>query len=130
MIAVGVFVTSVTAIVRGMRAAARWARVWDRFFREWFGEPEDQLRGEPRKPGIPERLGEVESSVRRVDDHVRRVDGRVQQIDHEMHPNEGGSLRDAVNRIERSTSTQQPTVHQTFVTPGDTNQADPHHSEE
>jgi uncharacterized protein with von Willebrand factor type A (vWA) domain len=121
VVGLGVLAAATVAIGRACMKALRFARTFDRFFREWFGEPEDLQRGEPRKPGIPERLGTVETHMGRMCERVSQVDAQVQNVVHEMHPNRGGSLRDAVDRIERSSA---PTsAHQTIITPtGDQNQ--------
>lgn len=47
----------------------------------------DALLGDEERPGMPERLD--------------AVDGRLAAIEGELHPNGGGSLRDAVNRLEK-----------------------------
>lgn len=125
VLGLGALVTAITAIVRGSRALAAFMRRWDHFFREWFGEPADSQRGTPRKPGVPERLGAVESHMGRLCDRVSEVDAQVQRVVHEMHPNSGASLRDAVNRIEERTTAPTPVVHQTFVTPADTDRLEP-----
>jgi hypothetical protein len=108
----------------GIGKVARWAtrtaRILDRFFREWFGEPADEQAGRPRKPGIPERLGAVEGHMGRMCERVSQVDAQVQNVVHEMHPNRGGSLRDAVDRIEG----------QTLTTSGDTDRPDPPSAQE
>ena len=45
----------------------------------------DDWNGEPARPGVPERLG---------------VMARLDEMHHELHPNHGSSLADAVNRTE------------------------------
>lgn len=61
----------------------------------------------------------------RLCDRVSEVDAQVQRVVHEMHPNSGASLRDAVNRIEERTTAPTPVVHQAFVTPADTDRLEP-----
>lgn len=46
----------------------------------------DDVGGEPARPGVPARPGLME---------------RVQRIEHEVFPNSGASMRDAINRTER-----------------------------
>ena len=99
-------------------AAAGWrlARRVGHFLDDWGGEP--PRPGHPARPGAMERLADLDQRVGGVEEQIARVDGRVARVEHELHPNSGASLRDAVNRIEAHT--QQPTppvVHQTFVTP-------------
>lgn len=49
-------------------------------------------KGEPERPGVPGRMGVLE----RLEEH----DNELQAIRAEVRPNDGGSLRDAVNRTE------------------------------
>lgn len=46
----------------------------------------DDWNGEPARPGVPQRLG---------------VMARLDEMHHELHPNSGSSLADAVNRTEK-----------------------------
>ncbi|MEW2635926.1 hypothetical protein AB0903_30890, partial [Streptomyces sp. NPDC048389] len=68
-------------LVRGVRRIA--TRV-DDFVDDW--------QGVPPRPGVPERKGVME-----------RLDGieeRLTSVEHELHPNSGQSLRDAVDRVD------------------------------
>jgi len=47
----------------------------------------DDWNGEPARPGVPQRLG---------------VMARLDEMHHELHPNSGSSLADAVNRTEKA----------------------------
>lgn len=52
----------------------------------------DDWHGVPGRPGVPERPGVM-----------ARLDGieeRLGRVEHELHPNSGSSLRDAVDRVE------------------------------
>lgn len=55
----------------------------------------DDWNGVPARPGVPERLG--------VMDRLDRIEGRLARVEHELHPNSGTSLRDAVDRVDRRT---------------------------
>lgn len=72
---------------RMLVAGLRTGRKWDTFLEDWHGTPERP--GRPAVPGVMQRLVELE--------------GTVQQIRHEVFPNSGGSLRDAVDRLETVT---------------------------
>ncbi|GAA3718370.1 hypothetical protein [Streptomyces tremellae] len=63
----------------------RWARI-DEFIDDW--------QGTPPRPGVPARPG---------------VMARLDAIEHELRPNSGSSLRDAVNRVDRRTAQAIPT---------------------
>lgn len=54
------------------------ARQNDEFREDWYGQP--ARPGRDAVPGVPERLARMEK---------------------ELHPNGGGTLRDAINRVEQ-----------------------------
>lgn len=62
-------------LLRGIRALIN--RV-DQFLEDWIGVPD--------RPGVPGRRGVME---------------RLEWVEHELKPNSGTSLRDAVNRVEK-----------------------------
>jgi hypothetical protein len=57
----------------------KWTHTWEHFMEDWFGEE--------ARPGVPGREGVMQ---------------RLATLDHELKPNGGGSIKDAVNRIETS----------------------------
>lgn len=73
------------AVVRGIR---RIVAAVDTIVEDWHGIPERP--GVPARPGVMERLDAIEQ--------------RVGGIEHELHPNSGASLRDAIDRVDRRTS--------------------------
>jgi len=75
----------------------------------------NDLAGEAARPGVPARPGIVESlaSIKATQQAhgVEMAEIRVEQqrqgvelegVKHELHPNSGGSLRDAVDRLEKA----------------------------
>lgn len=58
-----------------------------------IGNLVDDLRGEPARPGVPARPGLM--------DRVAAMEDGVADIRREVTPNGGGSLKDAVVRIEQ-----------------------------
>ncbi|QWF81127.1 hypothetical protein [Amycolatopsis sp. CA-230715] len=72
---------------RVIRAFARVVRKLSHFADDWFGQE--------ARPGVPERPG-VMARLESIEDYVRSVQ-------HEVVPNSGASLRDAVDRIESKT---------------------------
>lgn len=115
----------VTALVVLWRAALglwRFARRVGYFLDDWNGSI--ARPGQSARPGAMERLASVETHMGRMCDRLGQVEEKVGAIDHEMHPNSGTSLRDAVNRIEARASRPPPTVQQTFITPPPDHQGD------
>ncbi|MBL0777016.1 hypothetical protein G6541_06370 [Streptomyces albidoflavus] len=79
----------VTIAWRGIRGGVRLGRRVDQFIDDWQGEP--SRAGVPARPGVMERMGGLE-------DRMGGVEADLQRIKHELYPNSGGSLRDAVDR--------------------------------
>ncbi|GAA2945886.1 MULTISPECIES: hypothetical protein [Streptomyces] len=72
------------AMVRGIRRIV--ARV-DEIVDDWQGIP--GRPGVEGRPGVMERLSGIEQ--------------RLSGVEHELHPNSGHSLRDAIDRVDRRT---------------------------
>ncbi|MGW7431876.1 hypothetical protein ACWGIN_20295 [Streptomyces sp. NPDC054861] len=62
---------------------------------ERLGDVADDWQGVPARPGVPGRPGVME----RLD----AIEGKLGAVEHELHPNSGGSLRDAVDRVDERT---------------------------
>ncbi|TQE35484.1 hypothetical protein [Streptomyces ipomoeae] len=60
----------------------------------------DDWNGTPERPGTPARPG--------VMARLLRIEERVAAVEHELRPNSGRSLRDAVDRVDRRTQTLAP----------------------
>lgn len=76
-------------IWRAVQTVRRIARRVDDFVDDW--------QGVPPRPGVAERPG--------VMDRLDRIEGRISRVEHELQPNSGRSLRDAVDRVDRRTQT-------------------------
>jgi len=76
---------------------ARIARRIDEVVDDWHGE--SARPGVPARPGVMERLERIEGATARIEP----LAGGVAAIEHELHPNGGDSLRDAVNRVDLRT---------------------------
>jgi hypothetical protein len=87
VIALAALVTALAVIWKAVRTVLAWARRVNDFFEDWGGEP--GRPGVAARPGVMQRLGTIE--------------GRLGTIEHELHPNSGASLRDAVDRIHEAT---------------------------
>ncbi|MFS0697817.1 hypothetical protein [Streptomyces nitrosporeus] len=71
-------------LTRGVRQIV--GRV-DEFVDDWNGTP--GRPGTPARPGVMARLAGIET--------------RLGAVEHELHPNSGSSLRDAVDRVDART---------------------------
>ncbi|WP_335936607.1 hypothetical protein [Streptomyces sp. PTD5-9] len=79
---------------RATRSARRLAVRLDEFVDDWTGVP--SRPGVPERPGVMTRLARIEQQG---DEHA----AHLARIDHELHPNSGSSLRDAVDRVDAAT---------------------------
>ena len=87
------------AIAGALALAWRVIRGVVRIFRR-LDDVADDWQGVPARPGVPEQPG----VMARLD----QIEGRVSRIEHELQPNSGQSLRDAVDRVDRRTRTLAP----------------------
>ncbi|MEV6614275.1 hypothetical protein AB0N31_10705 [Streptomyces sp. NPDC051051] len=88
-------VTIAGAAVLAWRVARGLRRLVDR-----MDDMADDWHGVPERPGVPARPGVM---VR-----LHHIEERLARVDHELQPNSGGSLRDAVDRVDRRTQTLAP----------------------
>ncbi|WP_405759415.1 hypothetical protein OG234_13075 [Streptomyces sp. NBC_01420] len=79
--AISVIGAVTTVLWRALRASSHLASRAGQFLDDWYGE--EERAGVPARPGVMERLGDLETGL--------------QQVRHEVRPNSGGSLRDAVD---------------------------------
>lgn len=61
----------------------------------------DDWHGSPPRPGVAGRAGVME----RLDG----IEDRLASVEHELHPNSGASLRDAVDRVDVALNGAPPT---------------------
>ncbi|WTW96615.1 hypothetical protein OG216_26040 [Streptomycetaceae bacterium NBC_01309] len=65
----------------------------DLFWDDWHGT--GARPGRPEQPGVLERLAAIEH-------RQAGTEAAVEEIKHELRPNSGASLRDAVDRVEQA----------------------------
>ncbi|WP_236241176.1 hypothetical protein [Streptomyces sp. CC228A] len=73
---------------RSVAGARRLAGRLNEVIDDWSGTP--PRPGVPARPGVMERLGGIEQ--------------RLTAVEHELNPNSGASLRDAVDRVDIRTA--------------------------
>ncbi|MET9253739.1 hypothetical protein [Streptomyces sp. NPDC003717] len=74
-------------LYRATRGVRRLAERLGDLADDWQGTP--PRAGVPARPGVMTRLGAIER--------------QLAAVEHELHPNSGGSLRDAVDRVDERT---------------------------
>lgn len=79
--AISVLTAVVTVAWRVIRAMAHLGRRVEEFMDDWSGEG--------ARPGVPARPGVME--------RVAGIEERLSRVEHELYPNSGESLRDAVD---------------------------------
>ncbi|WP_200302215.1 hypothetical protein [Streptomyces adelaidensis] len=93
-----IVIWSVAAVAVAGLAALAWRtfrgvrRIVDR-----MDDLVDDWHGVPERPGVPGRLG--------VMARLRQIEVRLTSVEHELQPNSGRSLRDAVDRVDARTRT-------------------------
>ncbi|WP_413808095.1 hypothetical protein [Streptomyces sp. OE57] len=106
----------VTVAWRGVRGVVRLGRRVDEFIDDWQGEP--SRPGVPARPGVMERMVGLEGRMGVLEEGLARVM-------HELYPNSGESLRDAVDLANARLAVLcpeecAPGTPGTAVPPGDT----------
>lgn len=91
---------------RAGRALLRVLRRLDEIAEDWQGTP--ARPGVPARPGLLERVTSIEESQACMADCLDGIGRRVVRIEYEMHPNDGASFRDAMNRVDARTARLSP----------------------
>lgn len=97
---------AVVVVGGGVVALIRWLRhhlggLAD-FIADWHGE--SARPGVPARPGVMERLARIEDRAAGIEDRAAGIEDRLTSVEHELQPNSGRSLRDAVNRVDARTA--------------------------
>jgi hypothetical protein len=94
--------TGVGLLWRVTRRIKRAANRVEEFVDDWTGEP--ARPGVEARPGVMERLGGMEQRLGGIERCGADTARRVERIEHELHPNSGTSVRDALDRVEAALS--------------------------
>ncbi|MFE7514402.1 hypothetical protein ACFU8I_24710 [Streptomyces sp. NPDC057540] len=86
---------AVVALGGALALLARWSRPLRQAVRR-LGEFLDDWFGTPSRPGVPERPGVMQ--------RLCSLEDEVAGIKHEVHPNSGSSMRDAIDRVDARTA--------------------------
>jgi len=90
-----------TGVWRVMRVLVRLVKGVEQYLTDWYGEPE--------RPGVPPRPG-VLVRLQRAEEGLLGIGERLGRLEHEMQPNSGASLRDAVDRVNAALALLLPDV--------------------
>lgn len=82
-----------TGVWRVLRVLVRLVKNVEQYMTDWYGEPE--------RPGVPHRPG-VLVRLQRAEEGLTGIGDRLGRLEHEMQPNSGTSLRDAVDRVSEA----------------------------
>lgn len=97
-----IVVWSVAAVAIASAAGVAWKlrRSWRRmekgveeFVADW--------RGTPARPGVRARPGMM-GRMSTLEEVTQQVDRRLRAVEHELRPNNGRSMRDAIDRLDRA----------------------------
>lgn len=104
-----VVIGCLVAVGKFTKAAVAAGRKLSRVIDELVGEPAEYNR--PAKPGLVEKVdGLVEGQAVVVEtqgehtDELAKLRAEIETVKHELFPNSGLSLRDAVDRLERTST--------------------------
>lgn len=92
-------ITAITVMTVAVIKTSKFVKRIVHFTDDFLGEKERP--GVPARPGLTERLHQLETCTNRIDERLNLIEYKVQSIDKELQPNSGLSLRDAVSRIEK-----------------------------
>lgn len=93
--ALSVLTAVVTVAWKVLRGLLHLFRRVNQVIDDWAGQ--EERPGVPRRLGVMERVGGIEDRVGGIEDRVGGIEDRFTRVEHELHPNSGESLRDAVD---------------------------------
>ncbi|TGB03312.1 hypothetical protein [Streptomyces sp. MZ04] len=89
-----IWIGALVAVAGALALAWRASRSLRRLTRR-VGDLVDDWQGTESRPGVPARPG--------VMTRLGAIEDRIGRVEHELHPNSGASLRDAVDRVDQRT---------------------------
>lgn len=96
--------SALAAVIFLAKTIGRAARRGSSFLDEVMGTPAEF--GRDARPGLIEKVDHIATTQGEMRDTQDEHTAQLQKILHELWPNGGGSMRDAVDRLERQVSVQ------------------------
>lgn len=90
---------AITAIILFAGKLVKFIKKVIHFLDDFLGE--EERPGQEARPGLSERLTNMEDCMGLVKEQMGSIKEDVEAIKIEMHPNSGTTIRDALNRIEK-----------------------------
>ncbi|MDV5147171.1 hypothetical protein R1T08_24090 [Streptomyces sp. SBC-4] len=100
--AVALWAGIIAAVGGALAVLYRWGRSLRRASQR-VGQVLADWTGEQGRPGVAARAGVMER-LGDIDTSVQDLGTRLAAVEHELHPNSGSSLRDAVDRVDARTA--------------------------
>lgn len=98
----GTIIAALGASWAGAKKVWPFVRKISRLADAFLGTPEDAAV--PERPGVPKLLEQHGDKLDSLSNRYALVEYRLDRIEHELHPNSGLSMRDALDRVERQVS--------------------------
>jgi hypothetical protein len=108
-LAVTAVIAALVAVGKLVQTLYRGGRKVAAFLDEVTGEP--AAYGRPARPGLVEKVDAVVDTQAPHTDELAALRDQLATVTHELFPNSGLSLRDAVDRLERNQAATVVNVH-------------------
>lgn len=98
VIMIATLLGAITAIILFAGKLVKFIKRVIHFLDDFIGE--EERPGMPARPGLSERITNMEKCMGDVKDQMSSIKEDVDEIKIEMRPNSGTTIRDSLNRIE------------------------------